>query len=231
MALKDDGPFWLTGAADYDAETNTVIITNGESAKIAVNFTDDTSYRKVNYLVDKESVCSVGSDGTITPLKEGTTKVVVTVKDNNYDYIQFEINIKVERRPFITDMNDFFMKVRKAIGHFGAFAVFGLLGAMTWFLFLRKKLFPIGVVANFGLGFGLSWLTEYIQKYVPGRFSTWSDIWLDFTGFSIVAGATTVIIILIWLTRFIIRFVKKKKMENAPKEAVIEQTNNETGEK
>ena len=230
VALNDDGPFLLSGLADYDAESNTILITNGDSAKIAVNFTADSSYKRVTYKVENESICSVGNDGTITPLKMGTTKVTVTCKDNSFDHFEFSINIKVQRRPFITDMNEFFMKVRKTIGHFGAFAVFGLLGAITWFLWLRGRyLFPVGVVANFGIGFGLSWLTEYIQGFVPGRFSTWSDIWLDFTGFAILAGATSLIIFIIWLTKFLIRFFKDKKKPQL--EEVKEETNNETGEK
>lgn len=214
VALKDTGPFLLSGLADYESESNTIVITNGNSARIAVNFTSDSSYKRVEYEVADEKICTVGKDGAITPIKAGTTKVTVTVKDANYTYIQFEVNIKIQKRPFITDMNDFFQKVRKAIGHFGAFAVFGVFGAMTWFLWFRgKKLFPIGVVANFGLGFGLSWLTEFIQGYVPGRTSTWSDIWLDFTGFSILAGITTGIIIIWWGIRFIIRYLKNKKKE------------------
>ena len=224
VGLKESGPFLLSGMADYDAKTNTIIIMNGDSAKIAINFTNDSTYKKVNYVVENDSIVSVGNDGTITPIKAGTTKVTISSTDSSYTYIEpFDVNIRVDRRPFITDMNSFFQKVRKAIGHFGAFAVFGFLGAMTWFLWLRgKKLFPVGVVANFGIGFGLAWLTEYIQKFVPGRSSTWSDIWLDFSGFAIVAGVTTGIILIWWLTRLIIRLVKKKKANQQ-----IDEQNNE----
>lgn len=230
VALKDDGPFLLSGLADYEAESNTVVITNGDWAKIAVNFTEDSSFKRVTYEVENANICTIGNDGNITPLKAGTTKVVVTSKDSSYTYIQFEINIKVQRRPFITDMNEFFQKVRKTIGHFGAFAVFGFLGAMTWFLWLRGKyLFPVGVVANFGLGFGLAWLTEYIQAFVPGRTSTWSDIWLDFNGFAILAGVTTGIIVIWWVVRLIIRIVKNKKAQQT--ESPVETDNNETSEK
>ena len=255
VALVDDGPFTISGSADYDAESNTIVIINGSTAKISINFTEESTYKKVSYIIADTAICSVGADGTITPKEVGQTKVTVLIKDSITTHASFEINIKVDRKPFIEDMNAFFMKVRKAIGHFGAFAVFGFLGAMTWFLFLRKKLFPVGVVANFGFGFGLSWLTEYIQKFTPGRTSTWSDVWLDFDGFCIVAGATTLVIVGIWLTKFIIRLNKNKKQKLAlategtteakepPKEEkpieendkveepIKEETNNETGEK
>ena len=212
VGLKDGGSFVLSGNAEYDAESNTISIMTGESATIAVNFTKDTTYRKVNYVVDNEKICNVGTDGTITPVKRGKTKLTVTVEDENNKYIEFEVNIEVVRRDYIQDMNEFFQKVRKAIGHFGAFAVLGLLGAMTWFLWFRGKyLFPVGVVANFGIGFGLAYLTEYIQKFVPGRTSTWSDVWLDFSGFSLLAGITTLAIFVWWLVRFIIAKVKAKK--------------------
>ena len=212
VGLKEGGSFVLSGNAEYNAETNTISIMNGESATIAVNFTKDTTYRKVTYAVDNEKICNVGTDGTITPIKMGKTKVIVTVEDENTKYIEFEVNIEVIRRDYIQDMGEFFRKIRKAIGHFGAFAVLGLLGAMTWFLWFRGKyLFPVGVAANFGLGFGLAYLTEYIQRFVPGRTSTWSDVWLDFSGFSLLAGITTVAIFIWWLVRFVITKVKAKK--------------------
>ena len=212
VGLKEGGAFVLSGNAEYDAETNTISIMNGESATISVNFTNDTTYRKVAYVVDNEKICNVGTDGTITPLKMGKTKVTVTVEDENTKYIEFELNIEVIRRDYIQDMSQFFAKIRKALGHFGAFAILGLLGAITWFLWFRGKyMFPVGVVANFGIGFGLAYLTEYIQRFVPGRTSTWSDVWLDFSGFSILAGITTLVIFIWWLTRFIITKVKAKK--------------------
>ena len=212
VGLKEGGSFVLSGNAEYDAESNTISIMTGESATIAVNFTKDTTYRKVNYVIDNEKICNIGTDGTITPVKRGKAKLTVTVQDESNKYIEFEVNIEVIRRDYIQDMNEFFQKVRKAIGHFGAFAVLGLLGAMTWFLWFRGKyLFPVGVAANFGLGFGLAYLTEYIQKFVPGRTSTWSDVWLDFSGFSLLAGITTAAIFIWWLVRFIIAKVKAKK--------------------
>ena len=212
VGLKEGGAFVLSGNAEYDAETNTISIMNGESATISVNFTNDTTYRKVAYVVDNEKICNVGTDGTITPLKMGKTKVTVTVEDENTKYIEFELNIEVIRRDYIQDMSQFFAKIRKALGHFGAFAILGLLGAITWFLWFRGKyMFPVGVVANFGIGFGLAYLTEYIQRFVPGRTSTWSDVWLDFSGFSILAGITTLVIFIWWLTRFIITKVKANK--------------------
>ena len=214
VGLKEGGSFLLSGLAQYDIDTNTITILNGDNCKIAVNFTNDSTYRRVSYEVNNTAICLIGNDGTITPLKAGATSIKVTVKDDNYTYIEFDININVEKRPFITDMGDFFRKVRKAVGHFGAFAVLGFLGAFTWFLWLRGKIkFPIGVLANFGIGFGLSWLTEYIQAYVPHRTSTWSDIWLDFSGFAIVAGAATILIIAWWLIRLLIRTIKNKKTE------------------
>ena len=244
VGLKDTGPFLLSGSADYDEATNTIVIINGDHAKIAVNFTAESTYKKVTYEVADTNICRVGTDGSITPIKVGTTKVRVTVKDSANTYVDFEVNIRVDRKPFITDMNDFFLKVRKATGHFGAFAVFGFLGAMTWFLFFRKKLFPAGVAANYAIGFGLSYLTELIQRYTPGRAFVWSDIWLDFTGFSIAAGVTTIVIIGIWATRLIIRKIKAKKAitKEEPKEEapatetpkeevkVEEPANNETKE-
>ena len=77
-------------------------------------------------------------------------------------------------------------------------------------------------MANFALGFGLSWLTENIQKSVPGRCGLWSDVWLDFAGFSLLAGITTLTIVIIWLTKFIIRLVKKKKSEQQVNEITDE---------
>lgn len=216
VSINQNKYFIIGGKCTYDGETNTLTIVNGETGKIAFNFLSDTTYRTTVYSVADESIALIGKDGTITPLKIGETKIYMSIKDRLSEHINVEVNLKVTRKDFIENMGEFFRAVRKAIGHFGAFAAVGLIGTIMFFLWMRKKWFPLGVGINFTCGFGLAALTEYIQTFVPGRYGAWSDIWLDFSGFSIAAGVTTLVIIAIYLIK---KYGKKKKVElEQPKE-------------
>ena len=60
---------------------------------------------------------------------------------------------------------------------------------------------------------------------MPARCSLWSDIWLDFEGFSAAAGVTALIIVIQWLIRFIIRRVKLKKQATMISDAPAQEEN------
>ena len=211
--------FILSDTCIYDAESNTVTITNGNTGKIAFNFTSDTTYKTTRYSIGDREVALIGKDGTITPLKVGDTTITMVIEDRLVEHIRVTINLKVVRKNYITNMSDFFYKIRKALGHFGAFAVLGLIGAVMFWMWFREKLFPVGVVLNFGCGFGIAALTEVIQTVTPGRYGCWSDIWLDFSGFSLAAAVATLTFVAIWVIKLVRKHLKAKKEAKTDEQA------------
>ena len=209
----EETPISVTGVdAKYDSQKSIFSITNGYSGNIVLNFSEFTTYKEATYTVKNEKILEIGSNGVITPLKEGTTSVIIEIDDGMHDEPEkvFEITIKVVRQKAIKDIASFLSKIRKGVGHFGAFLVLGIFSTLTFLLFFQNKHWIWSVPLNIAQGFRVAALTEFIQTFVPGRYGCLSDVMLDFSGFIISASILTVII----LARAIIIYIKKKKTQN-----------------
>ena len=98
--------------------------------------------------------------------------------------------------------------IRKAFGHFGLFAVSGLLTSLALYLSLSpygwcKHYMNVIFSLVFGLFMGI--LTEMIQLGVPGRSGEATDVLIDFSGY--LLGALIIGLILF----LIIRKIRKNK--------------------
>ena len=99
--------------------------------------------------------------------------------------------------------------IRKAFGHFGLFAISGLLTSLAvYFAFnpmkWSKYWLLIVIVLTFGLGMGF--LTEGIQLSVPGRSGELKDVLIDFSGY--VVGFLIILLVLFLVIR---NQIKKEK--------------------
>lgn len=105
--------------------------------------------------------------------------------------------------------------IRKAFGHFGLFAVSGLLSSIAFYLsmknFKKCKAHLILAISLF-FGFSMGAITETIQMHVPGRSGEFADVMIDFSGY--VTGLFIVGLILFLVIRGI-----RKKEEKQLKEA------------
>ena len=76
--------------------------------------------------------------------------------------------------------------IRKAFGHFGLFAISGLLSSLAiYFAFNPMKWSKYYLLVIMSLGFGLLMgaSTELIQLNVPGRSGEFLDVLIDFSGY------------------------------------------------
>ena len=92
--------------------------------------------------------------------------------------------------------------IRKAFGHFGLFAISGLLTSLAVYLAFNpmkwsKYWLLIIIALVFGLGMGF--LTEGIQLSVPGRSGELKDVLIDFSGY--VLGFLIILLILFFIIR------------------------------
>ncbi len=97
--------------------------------------------------------------------------------------------------------------IRKAFGHFGLFAISGLLSSLAIYLLLNpfkwSKYWQLIIIAlAFGLMIGV--ITELIQLNVPGRSGEFRDVLIDFSGY--LLGFLLILLIL-----FIIKKHNKKE--------------------
>ena len=115
--------------------------------------------------------------------------------DGNGERKEISVTIYVKRQELITDLSAFFYKVRKAIGHFGAFLVLGIFSTFTYMLYLKNKKWIFSIPINFVAGFLLALLTEVIQTYIPGRHGSFNDVLIDYSGFILSSIILTIIIL------------------------------------
>ncbi|MBQ0009026.1 MAG: VanZ family protein [Firmicutes bacterium] len=82
----------------------------------------------------------------------------------------------------------FVVFIRKTIGHFALFGFSGVVS--TWAIYLFARFSKFNYFIHFGclsllFGIALSWLTEFIQLFVPGRSGSVADVMIDFVGYFI----------------------------------------------
>ena len=194
-------------------------VINNSSINLKINInTAASSYFTINYTSSDENVAKIGLDGNISFFKTGEVIIHVTCYDGKspkylyslstgekiLNYVDYEIVFEIKPKLLITDLNSFFLKVRKSIGHFGAFLVLGIFSSLTYLLYFNSKKWKITLPINYLQGIGLAFFTEFIQLFVPGRVGSLTDVLIDSTGF--IISSTIIIIIFI-----IITFKKKQK--------------------
>lgn len=191
-------------------------ITNGNSATLKVNFNyNHSTYTKVTFSSSNEEVAKIDSDGVITPLKAGKTKIKFSCYDgisdtsfkslntkidgkdtSFYTNIEVSIELTIKKKDLITDLPSFLLKVRKGIGHFGAFLVLGIFSTFTYMLYFNPKKWKWSIPLNISQGIILASITEIIQLFVPGRTGLLSDILIDSAGFLISSLIITIVLLI-----------------------------------
>ena len=197
IALNEEKPFTISGEnVFYDKKSEYYNMTNGYSAHLTLNLDSSSTYSKVEYSSSNEKVATVGNDGIITPHKPGRVEITMTCSDGTGTYVTKTIKINVNKQQLIEDLGSFFYKVRKAIGHFGAFLVLGVFSTLTYMTLVNKRKWFVSIPLNFIAGFYIAFLTEFIQRYVPGRSGNINDIKIDMSGFLISSIVLTIILLI-----------------------------------
>ena len=183
----------------------------GAQKVIQGTFTPKNTYNtKINVTCNDNEAIKItnnnSSSVTITALKVGNFNL--TIKSLSNESITKTISFKITAKQTINDNNfkDFHMFMRKFAGHGSLFlltAIFGFLFFYSYFENEKEK-HMFGLTASLIIGFIVAGLSEFIQRFVPGRFGSWDDIGIDYLGY--VLG--TLITLGIYL---IIYFIKKNK--------------------
>ncbi|MEI3535540.1 MAG: VanZ family protein [Bacilli bacterium] len=211
-------PYTLSGNNITKIKDNNYSVINNSSINLKINLnTASSSYFTINYTSSDETIAKIGLDGNISFFKTGEVIIHATCYDGKspkylysistgekiLNHVDYEIVFEIKPKLLITDLNSFFLKVRKSIGHFGAFLVLGIFSSLTYLLYFNSKKWKVTLPINYLQGIGLAFLTEFIQLFVPGRVGSLTDVLIDSTGFII---SSTIIIII-----FIIKNLKKKQ--------------------
>lgn len=210
IALNEENPFTIEGKDAEQIKEGEYAIRNGHSGKVKLNFTKNSTYTNVTYTSSNPKIASVGKDGTITPNRMGTVTLTITCDDGMSNKIEISFDLTIKRTDYIQNLSEFFYQVRKGLGHFSAFLILGIFSTLTWLLFFNGWKLIFSIPINFGAGFFMAVLTEYIQTLVPGRYGTAKDVFLDYDGFLVSAITITAIFVLVAIIKGYIKWIKSR---------------------
>ena len=188
------------------------------SERIRLNIEETCSARDVSYSylindkgISSSEVASVSADGSVTFKKEGNAVIEVTVGEEGSPYRKSVVVVYRVRTTLGTSDSPI---TRKQWGHLLLFFCTVGCGLLCFFCLPIHNYIRWGSEIFMPLyGFGLAYLTEFIQGQVPGRAFTWSDIWLDTRGGLYAAAVGVVIYGTIEIVKFIRRRKAKKQEE------------------
>ncbi len=186
-------------------------LTIGDSVQTEVDYCGAT-YRVLTYATDNDKVIEVTSDGVVNALAEGEATLTITLDDGDSTPHVYTQKIKVERQSLISDLQRFYLYIRKGLGHFAAFACLGIATAVTLLLLLKKYRFSLPLISVFG--FTVAALTELCQKFTEGRYGCWEDVGIDCAGYYIAAVAVVAVFL-------IVKAVKIRKSKLTQKAAAL----------
>ena len=110
----------------------------------------------------------------------------------------------------ITKTDEIAAFVRKAIGHFGFFCVFGLVSMLLYMSFYKIS-YKRQLLIHFGTGIAYIFMTEFLfQAIAINRGPSFKDCLIDFSGFLLMS-------LIVMLMYYIIVLIKKKNINNNKK--------------
>ena len=192
---------------DYGNYTD-ITLRYGTSYSLKLNFASYATSKSIDYsFIDPtgkkadQDILAIDAQGRISLLDIGTTWLQVT-----YGKDTLSPKIRYYRITSVRDTTHTFRELatmlRKLIGHLLLFAVTGIFLMHFIALFcpdLKRRLISSGVALV--IGFAVAGLSELIQMMVPGRGPTWTDVGIDFAGFSIAVVFFVLLFVLIDLSR------------------------------
>lgn len=186
------------------------------SLKIKASLANASSKDITYTFVDKKSnpsdttIISIDESGNILTKNIGSTWVKITYGSSSINQYSKFVNFEVYRDKQLP-FKEMAYKLRKLIGHFGLFAATAISGLCFIFLqFKNTKLQIVILVVYSFIGFLVSFISEVIQGFIPGRYYTMKDVMLNTFGFTMVTFSLIALLIIIIIIN---HFIKKK--ENA----------------
>ncbi|MBP5307923.1 MAG: VanZ family protein [Clostridia bacterium] len=185
-----------------------------ESASISAILDKNATIKTVAYSSSDENVATVGEDGILAIKSAGETVITVSTTDGE-NTVSNNFLLVVERITFKDTITDFYYIVRKSIGHFGAFLVLGILAAFSYLFFSPKsiKAKTAAGLLCMASGFTVAGITEMCQlpAFTTGRYCSFNDVILDFSGYAGGAFAVFAAALAVWLVSFAVKNVKTRR--------------------
>jgi VanZ family protein len=150
---------------------------------------------------------------TLSFQQTGKGSVKIASEGNSNCSLTLSIDVQAELNQDPDDPT-YQVSVRKVVGHFGWFALGGVLGYLFFYFFLaevtKKEWIPLAISTLGGAFY--AFLSEGIQYFIPGRGASFADSGIDIGGY--VLGG-----VLCFLVFLILHHQQKKRSVSAPKDS------------
>ena len=172
------------------------------SAYIGGDKTEDVNWQIVKDNGEKGNG-EIDPNGRFSATKTGKVTVRATSISNP--------GLTAEKTITVSRFSTFALAVRKGLGHFGLFALLGFGYAFTFFMLLKPRcLAPFAVAFSAFVSAGISEMFQ-LPAFTSGRYSTWTDVLIDFLGSLSGMGVAALIIA---ATAIIWRFARPESFKN-----------------
>jgi VanZ family protein len=158
----------------------------GNALNITPTFTpSDTTDRQLVWTTNNEEIATVSSAGDTGLLVGKFSGTVIITATSVMDATIVEtITIDILPAPLFSPAQwaAFLQFVRKGIGHFSLNFLNGLLGFLTFYVYVDPKKYK-HLWVSIGVGIPLSMFHEALQFLAPGRTPTWLDAFYNTSGY------------------------------------------------
>lgn len=193
---------------------DTLSVKVGDSARIRAKLDSSATIKKVTYQSSNTDVATIGQDGVINALADGTTEITISTTDGEkLTAVKFTLTVK--KLTLKDTVSNFYYKIRKLVGHFGAFLALGLCAALAYFMLapnsFRGK--AMSLLICFVAGFAVAGITEICQlpEFTAGRWCSFNDVMLDLEGYSFALIAVYGIALIVYLIKLLTKKIKSKR--------------------
>lgn len=168
-------------------DSNIIEIKYMDKIEFKYTFPEEAKFKSMKFEYDKKALTITTKNGSIflTGKQKGDTSFKVYL-DDGIDYIEEEFLVTVVDNPDYSkpkrqDLQTIFNKI---FGHMGLFCVEAIFA--LWFVtsFKFKHHYTEGII-YVGIGVTIACITEFIQRFLPGRNPTMKDVAIDMLGYTI----------------------------------------------
>lgn len=203
-------------------DSNIIEIKYMDKIEFKYTFPEEAKFKSMKFQYDKKTLTITTKNGSIflTGKQKGDTSFKVYL-DDGIDYIEEEFLVTVVDNPDYSKTKRQNLRIifSKVFGHMGLFCVEAIFA--LWFVtsFKFKHHYIEGII-YVGIGVTIASITEFIQRFLPGRNPTLKDVAIDMLGYTI--GFVFIFSILL-----IIKLISKIKNHHDPDELTIHSSSKE----
>lgn len=179
-------------------------VSNGDILTLNVTYDVKVTNATIEVANSDENIVSPSIQGSSIVLEFKNKGVVnLTITSRLKPELTRSIKFTVTNSGIINkeDFNNVKTSLRKTIGHAFVFTITQVFTLLTIFMFLFDKKWWLWPTLSLSCGLVLAIISEIIQRFVPGRNGSFTDVLIDFAGVTVGAISVMLVILIIKMSK------------------------------